>query len=265
MWHGDLIFSKADAELSIVLWSIDGFDSKLPPPEPAAAPAIPVPLRDTRSAFSPVTSELMGYTSHLKLGVPDSTYMFTRFSIYPGSKTHNPILSFLNSKSQIFFWDLSRFREYYDVIDSLPGGDSNTNSNSNFQSQTPSQHPPEVGIRKHPFLQPFQHRIHRGSGRPSLNHNHMRDSPAESTNGSNASDTYEPSRTGKVDWVRGREIWKDKYDMSDAYSLVEPHQTVPIKPIEMLGRQMAWSRDGKWCVAVGSWGQMVLLGRWEDR
>lgn len=255
MWHGDLIFSKADSEGCIALWSIDNFDSSLPTPESIDAPAIPVPLRDTRSAFSPVNSDSLGYTSHLKLDIPKATYMFTRFSIFPGSKTHNPILSFLNSASQIFFWDLTRFREYYDVIDKFPGASTNKSD-----SQTSSQ-ASEFGTRKHPFLQPFQHRIHRGPGRPPL----MRDSPAESTNGSNASEIYEPGGTGKVDWARGREQWKKKYDLCDAHTLVEPHHTVTVKDCTVLGRQMAWSRDGKWCVAVGSWGQMALLGRWDGR
>jgi polycomb protein EED len=32
-----------------------------------------------------------------------------------------------------------------------------------------------------------------------------------------------------------------------------------------VGRQVAWSRGGEWCVVVGSVGTMAVFERWEGR
>jgi len=66
--------------------------------------------------------------------------------------------------------------------------------------------------------------------------------------------------------LRNRPIWQQKYDIGEAHTRsLDAHHSVVANPLVMLGRQLAWSRDGKWCVAVGSWGTMVVLGRWEGR
>lgn len=282
MWHGDLIFSKAESEHVINLWHIDDFDSKLPPPAPIEAPSIPILMKNTRSSFCKPSNTTVGYTTLLKLAIPSKyNIFFTRFAIFPGSTTKNPVLAFLNSDSQIYFWDLDRFIEYRDSIDSFPAGDSNTPATAG--SDTASQ-ASDSAPRSHPFLKPYQHRNHKKPlGRPrakdspavsistTISRTRAMDSPAVSTTGSFASASENPDteNKGKVNWAQSRADWVEKYDMSESHRELEAHHTVTIPDVgttnKILGRQMAWSPDGKWCVGAGSMASIVLLTRWEGR
>jgi polycomb protein EED len=195
----------------------------------------------------------MGYTSHLKLKLSESDIMFMRFSIFHGSETQNPVLAFCDTKSKVLFWDLTRFREYWNALDTLPGGNI-----SSAESQASSS-AAEIAPRSHPFLHPFQHRNRAGGAMARLARG---ESPAESAS---SNETADSSGTGKKDWVMGRTNWKKRYDLGVSYKPLDPHGEVAIKQLNILGRQVAWSADGKWCVVVSSWSAFVLLERWEGR
>lgn len=261
MWHGDLIFSKAEREGSIIMWTIDGFDSSLPPPEPEQAPAIPFPLRDTRSAFTSLHTN-MGYTSLLKLKIPDSDIMFARFSIFHGSKTENPVVAFSNTNSKLLMWDLSRFREYERALNTMPNSAGYILQSAKSEAGTPipPSHltmPSNESLRGHPFLQPFQHRNRggRGTALPKVS----RDSPALSVD---SHDTLDLGGIGKVNWSQSKVNWEKRYGM-DPLVPVDAHSEVVIQNMDTLGRQVAWSNDGRYCVVASSWAIFMLFERWD--
>lgn len=66
----------------------------------------------------------------------------------------------------------------------------------------------------------------------------------------------------KIDWERSMKGWQKKYDMGDPWVNVEAHKEEVVKGLDFTGRYIAWSRDGQWCVVVGSAGVFALLQRW---
>jgi len=325
-WWGDLILSKALNENNIVLWSITNFSSSQPPPPSSNAPTThSTSHRPTRSAFVPpppsaVDNAITLYTRHIQLSIPESHIMFTRFSLFPGTKkseiARNPVVAFCNTNSKVFFFDLSRLENYWDVAPELPGpdgriGPSSMCSNSNpisiseqksgtgsafgHQKEEPDRDtknkliPTEHTPRAHPFLHPFQRRNRGGgtlgTGAGALARLARETSLSESTTGSEYTNQDEASQThsnshsnpqaqvshsanatasrGKIDWTRSREGWRAKYEMGDPLRELEPHQTEMVKGIKFVGRQVAWSNDGMWCVVVGSGGSIGVLGRWD--
>ncbi|KAH6717246.1 WD40-repeat-containing domain protein [Leptodontidium sp. MPI-SDFR-AT-0119] len=336
-WWGDLIFSKALKEHSIVLWSITNFNSKLPPPPRASAPTThSTSHRPSRSAFVPsppsaADNAITLFTRHLELSIPESHIMFTRFGLFPGHKKselgRNPVIAFCNTNSKVFFFDLARLENYWDIADDLPGpdgrrvgsrgGGSSSSTCSHVNSVSLSEHghgskkedsdrdrdlksksiPTDQTPRAHPFLLPFQRR-NRGGGTgagalarlaretslsestgseytnqdeasqaQSSSHNSTHNSTANSHSNSNSNLNANLSAAangkGKIDWARSREGWSAKYEISDPLRELEPHHTEMVKGIKFVGRQVAWSNDGMWCVVVGSGGSIGVLGRWD--
>ncbi len=68
---------------------------------------------------------------------------------------------------------------------------------------------------------------------------------------------------GQIDWAKSRSLWEKKYEMGDPLAELEAHQVETVKGLGFMGRQVAWSSDGQWCVVVGSAGVIGLLQRWE--
>lgn len=54
-----------------------------------------------------------------------------------------------------------------------------------------------------------------------------------------------------------------RYDISDPFRPIPPHQTITVPRYEFSARQVAWSNCGKWCVAVGDYVVMCLFKRWD--
>ncbi|CZT00469.1 related to `extra sex combs` protein (WD-40 repeat family protein) [Rhynchosporium graminicola] len=278
-WYGDLILSKSDKEEVIVLWSITNFNSSLPPLPQSSAPTTHDTSRDARSAFvtpppSLIDNAISLYTRHLQFSIPESNIMFTRFSLYPGNKnselSHNPVLAFCNTNSKVFFFDLARLENYWEVAQTfedtpkLGGNEPPTSSDGK-----PLLIPTEQNPRAHPFLHPFQRR-NRGGGSVSvsaLGRLARETSLTESTNSdqTNQDETsqVQPKSARKIDWGRTREGWKKKYSMEDPSKSLDAHHAEMVRPLKFTGRQVAWSGDGMWCVVVGSEGSIGILGRWK--
>jgi polycomb protein EED len=68
---------------------------------------------------------------------------------------------------------------------------------------------------------------------------------------------------GQIDWAKSRSLWEKKYEMGEPLMEVEAHQMETVKGLGFMGRQVAWSSDGQWCVVVGSAGVIGILQRWE--
>ncbi|RDL33618.1 uncharacterized protein BP5553_07986 [Venustampulla echinocandica] len=251
-FHGDLIFSKVAVEECIVLWSITNFNSKNTPPSPDSAPTPHDTQRETRSAFSSSTLSTSGssnqYTRLLQFDTPkttESAITFTRFSLYPGDSTHNPVLSFCNATSKALFWDLGRLEAYHDLLSS--GADL---------TQTAT---------RPPFLNPFQHRNQSSMhGTPAQISKQRANSPTESCSSrQTGSDVLTGDKEkGKVDWDKSLKNWAGKYEMGDVLEALIAHKEEIVRGVSFTGRSLAWSNTGNWCVVAGSGGVFTLLHRW---
>ena len=103
---------------------------------------------------------------------------------------------------------------------------------------------------------------------PKTNLSHVRDaSPTDSTSshqtGSDGALPQSEERDReKEDRKKSRELWAKKYDMGDPLTNIAPHKEEVVKGLAFLGRQVAWSANGEWCVVVGSSGVIALFQRW---
>ncbi|TVY52066.1 Polycomb protein eed-B, partial [Lachnellula cervina] len=244
-FYGDLIISKAANENCIVLWSINNFNSTNPLPTRSSAPTTHDAQRDTRSVFTTSSAKSTQYTRLLQFSIPDSEILFMRFSLFPGGLGMNPVLAFCNTNSKVFFWDMSRLEAYHDAT--ADGADI----------KDPNTRPA--------FLNPFQHRnrIGAGGGGGAVARLHRAASPAESSStGGDEREREKEKEKGRIDWEKSIKGWVKKYEMNQPLESLDAHKEEVVKGLGFTGRYIAWSRDGQWCVVVGSAGVFALLQRW---
>ncbi|KAK2630508.1 hypothetical protein QTJ16_001328 [Diplocarpon rosae] len=271
-WWNDLILSKSANENTIVLWSINRFDSTAPPPSPSTACTTHDISRDTRSSFvtpPPASSSdnaIALYKRLLQFAIPAGQVLFTRFSLYPGSpavaglhptQRSHPILAFCNSLSKTFFWDLARFTHYHDLAPHLPDETGTIPRTTTAAEAQAFRLPSAAAPKRHPFLRPFQPRNRGGAGRG-------RGSIArsESASSQQTADSQESGPKGKVNWAQSRRDWAARYGMQEPLVKLPSSSEVALKGIDITGRQVAWSVGGEWCVVVGSHGNIVVFHRW---
>jgi polycomb protein EED len=189
-----------------------------------------------------------------------------RFSVFEGSKSSNPVLAFCNGVSKVFFWDLARLEEYFNVIGYFPGGSTNAKTNLTPDSLGPLdlRLPSASNPRNHPFLLPFQRRNRGGAvARLAREASPTESSSSHHTGSDNTTDKSSDVGKGQIDWAKSRSQWEKKYEMGDPLTELEAHQMETVKGLGFMGRQVAWSSDGQWCVVVGSAGVIGILQRWE--
>ncbi|KAH7626218.1 WD40-repeat-containing domain protein [Sordaria sp. MPI-SDFR-AT-0083] len=58
--------------------------------------------------------------------------------------------------------------------------------------------------------------------------------------------------------------WNDQCDITDSHNEIKPHKTVTVDPKgqHFVGRQVAWSPEGDWCVVVGNTNRAMIFQRW---
>ncbi|TRX93130.1 hypothetical protein FHL15_005998 [Xylaria flabelliformis] len=248
-FFGDLILSRACHEDIIVLWRIEGFSSKDPPPTAGEAPTTSDPERLTRSAFAPVTASSCPpqYTRLLQFYTPNCGHQFyLRFKLYHRQGKH-PVLAFGNAHSAIFFWDLARLLGYHEFINDLR--DPNRDR-----------------------LQP----IHRPGWLVPIQHRHKGDTVNKLKDAASDRDSVFSGRTGSVDpethvdinvdyGQETLEAWEGKYDLTRVEEPVKAHAQSNITVKDFVGRQVAWSAHGDWCVVVGSKNLAIVLQRWPKK
>jgi polycomb protein EED len=66
----------------------------------------------------------------------------------------------------------------------------------------------------------------------------------------------------KEDAEKSREIWERRYGINDPFREVAAHKEEVLTKMTFVGRQVAWSRGGEWCVVVGSVGVIGVFERW---
>lgn len=166
-----------------------------------------------------------------------------RFNLYHTVDKH-PILAFGNAHSTIFFWDLARLTGYHKFISELERPDRTTTVHrpSWLHTAKPTQKSDTVSKL-------------RGGVED-------RDSVASGFTGSDV----EPVSSSLDHYSQETlESWYDKYNMAHEAEAIEAHSqsSIPIK--DFIGRQVAWSPQGNWCIVVGSKHLAVILARWQKK
>ncbi|KAI0132708.1 WD domain-containing protein [Xylariales sp. AK1849] len=244
-FHGDLILSRACHEDIIVLWRIEGFSSHDPPPQASNAPTTSDTERLTRSAFAPATASACPpqYTRMIQFHTPGSGHQFyMRFKLFQDKEKH-PVLAFGNAHSTIFFWDLARLTGYHTFMNDI---------------NDPERDRP---IHRPGWLQPIVHR-QKGDAVSKLRDAEDKDSVASGRTGSDVEVQADISSRYSQETV---EDWESKYDMTRVDEAIKAHSKSTITIKDFIGRQVAWSPEGDWCVVVGSKNLAVIMNRWQKK
>jgi polycomb protein EED len=65
------------------------------------------------------------------------------------------------------------------------------------------------------------------------------------------------------DSAKSLEIWAKRYSIGDPHGDIIAHKDEVVKGFEFVGRYIAWSNGGEWCVVVGSAGMIGIFERWQ--
>ncbi|KAI1437983.1 WD domain-containing protein [Xylaria sp. CBS 124048] len=248
-FFGDLILSRACHEDIIVLWRIEGFSSRDPPPAVTEAPTTSDPERLTRSAFAPSTASSYPpqYTRILQFYTPNCGHQFyLRFKLYQ-NKARHPVLAFGNAHSTIFFWDLARLIGYHDFVS-------------------------DINDPARDILQP----VHRPGWLVPVPHRQKGEALGKVKDAASDRSSEFSGRTGSIDAEThldtnvdyGQETldsWDGKYDLTRVEEPIKPHASSNVTAKDFVGRQVAWSAHGDWCVVVGSKNLAIVLQRWQKK
>jgi polycomb protein EED len=163
-----------------------------------------------------------------------------RFKVYEAPNRH-PVLAFCNAKSKTFFWDMARLTAYQQFKTSL--------NNPNKGSM--AERPPWLTLRQ--------------AKRPSNNPSRIRE-PSDRDSMVSAAASPDPNATGSTSGAAsdGIRTWEEMYDISHPQDHpIRPHKTVGVSgESNFVGRQVAWSPDGQWCVVVGNQNRALIFQRW---
>jgi polycomb protein EED len=244
-----------------VLWSIEGFSSKDPPPLQSTAPTAHDPSRVTRSAFSnPVSpaGPAALYTRLLHFHTPGcGPQFFMRFRIHHVPDEHH-VLAFCNATGKIFFWDFERFKAYLDFAEAY--------KTSVEKNEAPPPRPA--------WLQ--QTYTRKGPSGDSLSRaKEASDMESVDTGSASASMSVPPVSTVDEDLKSTKLLkdfsqdtvntWESKYNVDSPHRHLKAHKVESLKMPHFVGRQVGWSPDGQWCVVVGSANLAMVLHRWAKK
>lgn len=65
-----------------------------------------------------------------------------------------------------------------------------------------------------------------------------------------------------IDLEANRGAWDEKYSMGNPWKSLKAHKVESIPRVTSVGRAVAWSNNGEYCVVVGSSGIISVLERW---
>ncbi|KAK5138212.1 hypothetical protein LTR08_004908 [Meristemomyces frigidus] len=232
-FYGDLIISRSakhqvdrSKDNAILLWKIVGFESEANPP---SNPPIPSPGVFTRSSFEH-PKQSRGFQRLLTFDMPDTGLIYLRFSLLHTAGMR-PILAMGNEKSKFHFWDLQKLEEGYDASEVQ-------RTRKSRGGRKPKKGVATAAVNKS-NLDRFGELRREQSG------------PSDATCPSSTSVSATPER---------------KFDLSDPFMSLKPHHQVvantTLSPNQHFAtRQIAWSPNGTWMVAVGDNGMMCIFNR----
>ncbi|KFY29955.1 hypothetical protein V493_02200 [Pseudogymnoascus sp. VKM F-4281 (FW-2241)] len=230
-FYKDLVLSSGTEEGYIVLWQIAGFSSSAEVLPPSAAPTTYNQSARTRSAFFKVPegdeTAPRQYKRLLQFAVPQSNQWFMRFGLYtPCSSSKHPVLAKCNSTSKVHFWDISRLVDYQKFITS----------------------PETVPKPSWLSLKSQTKKVGKSDWHGLLNQNPVGESVASSSVSSFSTETL----ASAIDIEANRSQWDEKYATGNPWKSLKAHKIESIPRVTTVGRAVAWSNDGDFCVVVGS-------------
>ncbi|ODA78496.1 hypothetical protein RJ55_05877 [Drechmeria coniospora] len=257
-FFGDQVLSRACHDGVIAFWRIEGFssDASYPLPSDAPTPQSVVPINNedttrlTRSAFVPVTSPSCPaqYTRLLEFHTPNcGPQFFMRFKVHhvPGQ---NAVLAFCNAAGNVLFWDFERLTEYRHLMRKL---------------QDPRRDKTEV-VQLPTWLKPVFPR-QKIDGKKGKSRTPGRDKgrlPSGQESGPESG--QEPVHGGGDFNQETMESWSARYSVENPQEPLRAHRTES-SSANFVGRQVAWSPGGDWCVVVGSSNTTLILQRWAKK
>lgn len=167
-----------------------------------------------------------------------------RFRAYEAPGKH-PVLAFCNAKSKTFFWDLARLTSYHEFMTAL--------NNPNRRDKDHLEKPAWLNLRQ-------QRRTN--NSLPAR----VRD-PSDGDSmvsfGAGSDPDNEPGATAGIN-PKSISGWDELYGISSPQDHpIRPHKTVGVTgESQFVGRQVAWSPEGEWCVVVGSQNRALIFQRW---
>ncbi|KAB5572070.1 WD40-repeat-containing domain protein [Coniochaeta sp. 2T2.1] len=249
---GDCILSRACYEDTVVMWRIEGFDSKNPPPTVSEAPTNYDPKKYTRSAFVSKTPSSCpaAYTRIMEFDVPEcGQVFFQRFSVFQAPGKH-PVLAIGNAKSKVMFWDFQRFEAYQEFLKAL----KDPNRDRSVPLERPSWLPAKAPKK------------------PDMTSKALADA-TDKESGASAAATPDPDAAGTALEYSHEVIayWDNMYGYGGfsqgvktpvkAHKVISVHKDLP-REVPFITRQVAWSPEGDYCVFTGSSNRVLLFQRW---
>ncbi|RMZ79547.1 hypothetical protein DV737_g3401, partial [Chaetothyriales sp. CBS 132003] len=269
-FYNDRVLSKSSEECKIVLWEITGFDSNLPPPDKMLAPKAQEHL-DTRNGFMRTQTTLPSgiskvvvkeelkdkakFTRLLEFSVPECTSFYMRFELLKPSARHpniHPVLAIGNNLSQVFFWDLQALNLGYHrtVPRARRGGRPKRGGKANHPTV-------ERGTRLH--TTPSSMVVGAAAVAAGVS--------TPSSNQSSPTPLFD-----QVDEMGEPQADRDRFPLHDPHTPIKAQRIIQLKPtasksdLMVTTRSIAWSPDGKWCIATGETFEYVgLAGTYAKR
>jgi polycomb protein EED len=165
-----------------------------------------------------------------------------RFKLFHHKEKH-PVLALGNAHSAIFFWDLARLIEYHSFKTEL---------------NDPER---DYVVHRPGWLHPIEKR-QKGDAISKLRDAEDRDSVVSGRTGSDVETQGDISGHYSQETI---ETWEGKYDMTRVDEAIKAHSQCNITIKDFIGRQVAWSPGGEWCIVVGSKNLAVIMSRWQPR
>ncbi|KAJ0310120.1 hypothetical protein COL516b_002627 [Colletotrichum fioriniae] len=206
------------------------------------APTTINPANLTRSAFSPgVSAECPApYTRLIEfqtLGCGPQFFM--RFKLHFVPDQH-PILAFCNANGKIYFWDFEQITGFHDYVNAVkrPKRDG------------------EEAVPKPSWLPAITHRANtNGKAAPTVREK-------------KAADKAHRTELEQIPELRAQynqetlQTWDGKFTVGNPQVPLKPHKIENCGASTFVGRQVAWSPGGEWCVVVGSSNFALVFQRW---
>jgi polycomb protein EED len=193
-----------------------------------------------------------------------------RFRMFHAPGKH-PVLAFANAKSRTMFWDMARFPEYTRYIDDLKEAQRIKEVTAAALQKPSWLLVKKVPANKRPAGNTYStiYNSGRGSGSSAMGGGGGSSSVIGGIDKeSMVSASPDPDSTAAASITcdlgynqKTLTEWAEMYDMTNSHGLIKPHKMVGVDGA-FVGRQVAFSPEGEWCVVVGNANRALIYSRW---